>query len=415
MVALYNLLLMLAAGLATPVVLPWLAVSPRARQGLRERLRPLPVGLRADVWLHAASVGETEAAVPLLGELAKRGLSAVVTAQTVTGRENLRRRLPGVVARLAPLDVMPLVRASFARVRPRLLILVETELWPNLIWAARDAGVSVVLVSARISDRSLPRYRRAAPLVRRVLAALDAIGARSEEDAARFVELGAPPERVRIVGDLKLDRPPPPEPGDLLCEALGAGPLFVAGSTHAGEEEGVLAAWARLREGPAPGLRLVLAPRHIERAAAVLRLVRDHGLRAALRTRGAGQDDVVILDTVGELASVYHRADLVFCGGSLVPIGGHNLLEPVQAGRVVVCGPHLENQRNQLDLLKPLGVVHQVQGVQELYGVLERIWVDPDRHRRAREATPALARHTGAAERALGLVLGQLGKEATGD
>jgi 3-deoxy-D-manno-octulosonic-acid transferase len=411
-VALYNLLLLLAAGLATPVAVPWLAVSPRARQGLRDRLRPLPAGVRADVWLHAASVGETEAAMPLLAELAERGISVVATTQTVTGRDNLRRRLPGLATRLVPLDVMPLVRPSFARVRPRVLVVVETELWPNLIWAARDADVSVVLVSARISDRSLPRYRRVAPLVRRVLAAVDAIGARSEEDAARFVALGAPPERVRIVGDLKLDRLPPPEPGDRLCEALGKGPLFVAGSTHAGEEEVVLAAWEALRAGPAPGLRLVLAPRHVERASAVARLARERGFGAALRTAGGARADVVVLDTVGELASVYHRADLVFCGGSLVAVGGHNLLEPVQAGRVVVCGPHLENQRNQLDLLEPFGVIDRVSGFPELYGVLERIWVDPERHRRAREAAPALARHAGAAHRALELVLEQLGRDA---
>jgi 3-deoxy-D-manno-octulosonic-acid transferase len=409
-VALYNVLLVLAAGLASPVVLPWLALSPRARQGLRERLRPLPAGRGADVWLHAASVGETEAAVPLLGALVERGLSAVATTQTVAGRDNLRGRLPGIPTRLVPLDVSGLVRPSFGRIHPRLLILVETELWPNLIWAARDSGASVILVSARISDRSLPRYRRVAPLVRRVLAAIDAIGARSEEDAARFVALGAPPDRVQTIGDLKLDRAPAPEPDDLLREALGAGSLFVAGSTHAGEEEAVVAAWQKLRGGAAPGLRLVLAPRHVERASAVARRARERGVRAALRTEGAAQADVVVLDTVGELASVYHCADLVFCGGSLAPVGGHNLLEPVQAGRVVVCGPHLENQRNQLDLLKPLGVIHPVREARDLYEALERLWTQPDRHRRAREAAPALARHRGAAERALELALDQLGK-----
>jgi 3-deoxy-D-manno-octulosonic-acid transferase len=402
MVLLYNLVLALFAPL---VALPWLLLSRRARKGLAQRLTPLPASWSADIWLHAASVGETEAAVPLLAELEKRGIQAVATTQTLTGQENLGRRLPGLHTRLVPLDFAPLVRASFARLSPRVLILVETELWPNLVWSAHSSGARVLLVSARISDRSFPRYRRLGRLVRAILSSVDAIGTRSEADADRFVALGAPRERVRTTGDLKLDRPPPPEPDDELRRAVGRGPLLVAGSTHAREEESVLRAFQTLRKRGAPEIRLVLAPRHVERAEGLLPLIRSRGLRPALRTRGAAGADVVVLDTIGELASLYGLADLVFCGGSLVPVGGHNLFEAATAGKVVVHGPHLENQRTQVELLKPMGVLQEVGGAEELEATLERLWREPDRHRPAREAATALALHRGAASRSLDLLL----------
>jgi 3-deoxy-D-manno-octulosonic-acid transferase len=238
-----------------------------------------------------------------------------------------------------------------------------------------------------------------------VLGSIEAIGARSAEDAVRLGMLGAPPERVRVVGDLKLDRDAPSEPSESLRAALGPGPLFVAGSTHSGEEEIVMSAWDTLRSGVAPQLRLILAPRHAERAPGVLHLARERGLRASLRTEGGSGADVVVLDTLGELSSVYHLADLVFCGGSLVPVGGHNLLEPVRAGRVVVCGSHLENQRNQADLLRPLGVLHEAGSAAEFCAILGRIWMDPERNRPAREAADTLAQHRGAAQRCVALVL----------
>jgi 3-deoxy-D-manno-octulosonic-acid transferase len=404
-VGLYNVLLGLLLILAAPIAVLWLTLSPRARWGLGQRLTPLPASWRADVWVHAASVGEAEAVVPLLLDLEKRGISVVVTTQTVTGRETLRRRLTGVPSRLVPLDLAPLARVSFSRVRPRVLVLVETELWPNLIFSARAAGARVLLVSGRISDRSLPRYRRIGTIVRRVLGAVDVIGARSDGDAARFIELGAERARVLTVGDLKLDRPPPSEPQEDVRSAVGRGPLLVAGSTHAGEEEAVLQAFERLRRGAAPELRLLLAPRHVERAPGLLPLARSHGLRAALRTVGGAEADVVILDTIGELASLYRLAGLVFTGGSLVPVGGHNLFEVVQAGRVVVHGPHLQNQRTQVEVLEPLGVLYPVGGADELGATLEALWADPDRHRPAREAAPMLGQHRGASTRSLDLLL----------
>jgi 3-deoxy-D-manno-octulosonic-acid transferase len=407
--AVYNLLLCVAVLIAAPFALAWLVVSSRGRVGLRERLSPLPEG-RTDIWLHAASVGEAEAVAPLVPELARRGLSVVATTQTVTGRDRLRRLCPGLLVRLAPIDFGPLVRRSFTRVAPRVLVLVETELWPNLVLEGRRAGAAVVLVSGRVSDRSFPRYRRAARLLRPILHGLAAVGARSAEDGRRFVALGLPPDRLTVVGDLKLDRPAPPSPTQELCVAVGPGPILLAGSTHPGEEVALLDAWARLRARTASKLRLVLAPRHVERSAAVLELVRGRGTEAALRTHGAAAADVVVLDTIGELASLYSVADVVFCGGSLVPIGGHNLLEPVRAGKVVVHGPHVENQRTQVEVLRPLGVLHPVADASELDATLQRLWKDKDRNEPARAAIAVLDGHRGAGARTLDLITGQLGE-----
>ena len=410
MALLYNLLLALLLVLAIPFAVPWLLLSRRAREGLVERLTPLSASNPADVWLHAASVGEARAAGPLLAGLRERGVPTVVTTQTPAGRDALQGELPQVPARLAPLDVPPLARWSFARVHPKLLVLIETELWPNLIWAARASGARVLLLSARISDRTFPRYRRIAPLLRPLLEQIELIAARGETDAARLIELGAPKERVQVVGDLKLDRDPPDPPSADLLDAVGPGPLLVAGSTHPGEEAGLLEAFLELRQQTAPGLRLVLAPRHVRRAPGVLRLAQSHGLRAGLRSEGAEQAEVVVLDTVGELASLYGVAELVFCGGSLVPVGGHNLVEPVQAGRVVVHGPHVHNQRPQAELLEPYGVLNRVDSAGALRAELERLWHQKDRHRPAREAGAALAAHRGAARRCLELVLGSLSR-----
>ena len=401
---LYNVLLGIGLLVAAPAIAVWIGVSPRARRGLWQRLTP-PHGPRVDVWAHAASVGEAESLVPLLEELGARGLRFLVTTQTWAGRETLRRRLPRVRSRLCPLDLAPLTERSIARVAPRLLLLVETELWPNLIWSARRAGAAVVVVGARISDRSFPRYRRLGRLLRDLLSEIDAIGARSPDDAERWIRLGASEERVVVVGDLKLDRPAPAAPSEELLRAVGPGPLFICGSTHPGEEETLLSAWSDLRGSSAPDLRLVLAPRHVERAPAVARLAGARGARAALRTKGAAEAEVVVLDTVGELAALYGVAELVFCGGSLVPVGGHNLLESVRAGRVVLHGPHLENQRAQVELLAPLGVLREVRSAGEIAATGAELLADPEAHRAAREAGTLLETHRGAVHRSAELVV----------
>lgn len=395
--------------------------SARGREGLSERLAPLarqPHGRAHGIWVHAASVGEVEAGVPLVAALLERGIPIVATTATTTGRTRMRECFPGLAVRLVPLELPGLAYASVRRARIALLVLLETELWPALITGAARAGARVVVVGARISDRTLPRYRLLRPLLGPALRCLDAVGAQTELYAERFRALGVPEARVSVLGDLKLDRTVPEAVPAELDEALGPGPLLVGGSTHPGEEEALLAAWQAMREAGASDLRLVLAPRHPERAEQVLALVRREKRSVRLRSSGAGSSEVVILDGLGELAAVYLRADLVFVGGTLAPVGGHNLVEPAAAGRVVVAGPHTENQRHQASLLASLGILHRVADARGLEAVLSRLWDNPARNEPAERARGILRAHRGAVDRTLTLVLGELraarGPEAEG-
>ncbi|MFI5315941.1 MAG: 3-deoxy-D-manno-octulosonic acid transferase [Myxococcota bacterium] len=406
MILLYDLLLLPLAILLSPLLVLAALLGFFGPVGsVIERLRPLPRMPAGAVWVHAASVGECEAAAPLVARLVERGVPVIATATSLTGRARLRAVLPRVRTRLAPLDFPGLVHLSLARARVSVLVLIETELWPTLISAAARRGTRVIIAGGRISDRSYPRYRLLAPFFAPLLEKLHRVGARAELDRARFVALGAPDARTSVIGDLKLDRPAAPPPSQALRDALGRGPLLVGGSTHPGEEEALLSAWQRLRASHAPELRLVLVPRHPERVPEVARTVRRNGARVGLRSQGAADADVVVVDSVGELASVYQLADLVFVGGSLAPIGGHNLVEPVQAARVVVHGPHTQNQRTQEALLAPLGVLRSIENAAGLERALRQLWIDPDRNAPAREAAKRLEEHRGATDRALALVL----------
>lgn len=406
MIVAYDLLLVPLFVLALPVLAALSLAGVFGPLGsVIERLRPLPRMPAGTVWVHAASVGEAEAAAPLVARLVERGVPVIATAVTVTGRSRLRAVLPRVRTRLAPLDLPGLTHWSLARARVSVLVLVETELWPNLISAAAGRGVRVIVAGARLSDRSFPRYRLFAPFFAPLLERLHAVGARAELDRGRFVALGAPDARTSVVGDLKLDRPAAPEPSASLRESLGPGPFLVGGSTHPGEEEALFAAWQRLRATRAPDLRLVLVPRHPERVPEVVRTARRNGARVGLRSQGAADAEVIVVDSVGELASLYHLAELAFVGGSLAPIGGHNLVEPVQAGRVTVHGPNIQNQRTQESLLGPLGVLRRAENATELERVLRELWLTPDRNAPAREAAKHLDAHRGAADRVLRLVL----------
>jgi 3-deoxy-D-manno-octulosonic-acid transferase len=292
----------------------------------------------------------------------------------------------------------------------RVLILIETEIWPNLIAGAAGNGAEVLILSARISDRSLRRYANFAPFFRSLLRRVRLVSAQSEGDAARFRELGVPAERVSVGGDLKLDRPPAAPADDELRAAIGPGPLLVGGSTHAGEEEALLHAWMPLRE---KGLRLVLVPRHPERVAEICANLRRNHVDPRLRSDGAAEAEVVVVDSIGELGALYALADLVFVGGTLAPIGGHNLVEPVQAGRVVLHGPHTHNQQTQLRLLEPLGVLHPVANAGELCEALAALWDDPDRNAKAENASASLLHHQGATHRAL-LSIDRIWREGDG-
>lgn len=387
-----------------------LALRPRLRVGLGQRLgasfapaEPAP----GAVWVHAASVGEVLAASRLLERLIAADHAICASAQTLSGRTVLRTAFPALPASLAPLDHPWTVRAALSRTQPRALVLIENELWPFWIRAAGEREVPVISISARLSERSLLRWQRVGRFARGTARGLRAVGARTEQDGERFVRLGVPEERVRVTGDLKLEPfdAAPPDPG--LVAALGELPLLIAASTHAGEEEAALTAFSAARAGGLPGV-LLLAPRHPERFDAVAGIVNASGRplrrRSCLGEAPLADGEVLLLDSVGELSSLFGRASLAFVGGSLVPRGGHNVLEPVQAGCPVVMGPHAENVEHALALLVPVGACVQT-GAAGLAGAFEEALRDPPAARRRGAAgRAALAPARGASERSAALV-----------
>jgi len=349
------------------------------------------------------------AARSLLDALADEGSPVVASTVTTSGRDLLRSLRPGVPCGLAPLDHPWVVRHALGRVQPAALVLVETELWPCWIYAAASRRVPVMVASARISDRSLPRYQRVGALLRPLLGCLAAVGARTPADAARFVALGVPEERVEVTGDLKLE--PPAQPQTLapaLDAVLANTPLLVAGSTHLGEEEVALDALDRaLAHGHS--LALVLAPRHPERAGTVASRVARRGRAVHRRSRLGSEPlragEVLVLDSLGELPAVYGRALVAFVGGTLAPVGGHNLLEPVQQGIPALFGPHTENARSSAELLLRAGAGRRVTDAPDLANVVEEALRDPAAWRaRAEAGHKALERHRGAAQRTVGLL-----------
>lgn len=398
----------LGAALGAPLGALALALRPGWRPGWRERLgggAPQPPGA---VWVHGASVGEILAALPLMDRLRARGHAVSASTTTVTGRDVLRGARPDWPCTLAPLDHPWCVDAALRRVAPSALVLVETELWPSWIAAAERRGVPVLLVSARLSDRSFPRYARLRPLLARLLRRLSAIGARTELDRERFVALGADPSRVQVTGDLKLDFEPPPPLAPDLDRALSGGPLLVAGSTHRGEEAAALDALAAA-EKAGVAAALLLAPRRPDRAGEAERTAREAGRRvgrrSALGDAPLAPGEVIVLDTLGELAAVYARAAVAFVGGTLVPVGGHNLLEPGRVRRPVLFGPHTANAPHAAALLEACGGGRSVADAAGLATAAAEWLADGAAASAAGErAWQALQAHRGAAERAADLV-----------
>ncbi len=344
---------LLATGGRDPVI-------RRERMG-RGDSAPLQASARR-VWVHAASVGEIEAVRPVLRRLGGEsgGLEITVTTMTLAGRDAARRRLPELAAhRLAPLDFVTAVRAFLARLRPHLILIAETELWPNFFHEGARAGARVVLINGRMSARSLGRYRVVRRLIGQTLAEAEKILVQTALDAERFRALGAPAGRVFITGNTKFDlddAPPPLRPA--LARFAPDRPILVAGSTAPGEERIVLAAYRQLIEHY-PSLALVLAPRHLERVPAVESALRDAMLDYVKASSLEAQSDgpphavsILLLDTMGELRAFYRRASIAFVGGSMAPPrGGQSLAEPASLAVPVLFGPHYENQQELGDAL----------------------------------------------------------------
>ncbi|MDD5657038.1 MAG: glycosyltransferase N-terminal domain-containing protein [Elusimicrobia bacterium] len=348
----------------------------------RARLAGGPV-----LWVHAASAGEVAAVEELLWRV-KDGPAApkiLLTATTAAGRRAAQALSCVDAAALAPLDCWPAVSRVLATARPYALLLVETELWPHMIELAHRGGAAVALVNGRVSDRSFPRYRLIAGLLRPFLRRLTRLAAQTEADARRFSRLGVAPGAISIVGNMKYDRP------EYDCDAAVARErilrlgwvgmrLFVAGSTHPGEHELVLSAF-RAARARFPDLRLVLAPRHVEKALAVERTLADSGVPFARWSDKDGLPgaDCLLLDAMGVLRAFYAQAAVAFVGGTLVPVGGHNLLEPALAGVPVLFGPHFENARQAAELLAASGCGFKVDGATALAAKLCEMLDNPKR------------------------------------
>ncbi len=386
-------------------------------RNLAQRLGRLGEGLPPEprCWVHAVSVGESAAAVPLVEGIRRRWpeLGIVVSTITPTGARIVGERLAGTaVHRYFPIDLPGPVGRALDTARPRFFVAIETELWPNFLRALARRRIPAMIANGRISDRSFRRYRWVRGLMRRVLANVSVFAMQTDEDARRIIALGAPASRVVVTGNLK---------SDLLPEAAGDDPegwrtrlhlgagarLWIAGSTHRGEEAIVLDAFLRARSR-CPELALLLAPRHPERAGEVETLIRERGLRAARRSRlptDGVSGAVIILDTVGELAALYALAEIVFVGGSLVPIGGHNVLEPAMRGKPVLVGPHMSNFREGAELLQRSGGGLVVKDAPELERELARLIEDRELARRMGDAArEAFAGRQGAVSATLDLV-----------
>jgi 3-deoxy-D-manno-octulosonic-acid transferase len=409
----------LALAIALVLSAPWFLWKGRGTgkyvstfQERMGRLRsPLDPAGRPSIWIHAVSVGEVLAARPLLRPLGEAfpALALLVSTTTITGNAVAHKSL-GQTAGIffAPFDLPGPVGRAFEAARPRLLVLIETEIWPNLIHEARRRGVRVAIVNGRLSEASFRGYRRVRRLVKRVLSEIDLCLMQSEEDARRVLALGAPPERVQTLGNLKFDAvdaaPPSPEIRRLF-ETRPSRPLWVAGSTMSGEEGAILAALRGLR-ARGHDVGLVVAPRHPERFAAVAALVEAAGFgcvrRSHLQAGAWGGRDVVVLDTMGELPQVYALASVVFVGGSLVETGGHNVLEPAAAGKAVVVGPYMHNFREIARQFRAEGAIVEVGSADELAEAVGSLLTDTERReaigdrarRLVRRSRGALARTT---------------------
>lgn len=361
---------------------------------------PLP----PTIWVHAVSVGEVIAAAPLIDALRARhpDASLLVTTTTPTGAAQVAARWRGQVQHLyLPYDLRGAVRRFLAHARPRLAIVMETEIWPHLYLEAAAAEVPLLLVNARLSLRSLRGYRPVAALIRMALATVAAIAAQSREDGQRFVRAGAPAAAVQVLGNLKFDLRVPAGVDALAKErraAWGAArPVWIAASTHEGEEDFVIATHARLRR-QFPDLLLLWAPRHPARFPAVLAACRQQGWQTVARSgtevASAGTEAFVI-DTLGELLGFYAAADVAFVGGSVQAIGGHNVLEPAALGVPAVVGPHMHNFTEAAALLRRVDAIVQADDGEGVCQALAALLGAPDR----RDAMAAAGRATVARER----------------
>jgi 3-deoxy-D-manno-octulosonic-acid transferase len=368
------------------------------------------------VWIHAASVGEVQACAPLVGVLRERypDLPLTVTALTPTGAARARALFGSAAqVRYVPFDLPGSVRRFFRRLQPRLAVIFETELWPNLYRECGRRRVPLVLASARVSPRSAGRYRRLGALFRDTLSQASVVAAQGAGDAERFRALGADPASTHVTGNLKFDFELPPQTvdrGARLREQYARGrPLWVAGSTHGGGEEQTLLEAQRQVRAVHPETLLVLAPRHPQRFAEVAALLHQARMSFVRRSQGAAPAaqscEVLLLDSLGELLDFYAAADVAFVGGSLVPVGGHNLLEPAALGVPILTGPDNANSEEIFRLLVACGAAQVVHDAAELGARISTLLANPEaRVRIGAQGRASVDSNRGALGKLLGLI-----------
>lgn len=420
---LYQLIGTVGYFLFRPVALLVTEFRSRDGLGLRQRLGRFapPCRLKKNdgvprVWIHAASVGEVAAAGVLIRELTSRGrqLDIVLTTMTVQGLEVARQQLPSdICSFLAPLDVPRIVRRVLALVRPDIYVCLETELWPAMLGELRKAGTAMVLLNGRMTVRSFRRYRLVHGLMKRILQGFSGVAVIRGEDGTRFAELGVAAGNIQVTGNIKFDFPPADIPATRLRFRkrlwVDDEAVFLCGSTHSGEERLLAEVYQALSEQAGVGLVWVIAPRHLRRLAEVKEFLTGLGLGFDLYTELAHrprQQDVVLVDCLGELARLYSAGDYNFVGGSLVARGGHNLMEAARWGRPVYFGLHVDDFLDAAHILEEAGAGFPVADAGQLIEQIEKHMTDATAYRNGcNGAASAVASQQGAAGRQAAMIL----------
>jgi len=376
MYLIYSALLAVGLLVASPYWLLEMLRHGKYRKGFLQRLGKVPESIRSprrrSIWIHAVSVGEVLAVSQLVQALGTEfpDHRILISTTTDTGHQLASRRFGAENVFYFPLDFRLIMRKYFRAMRPEFVVVAETEFWPNFLRLANEAGSAVAIVNARISDRSFPGYRRWRFLLRKVLQNVNLFLAQTQEDSRRLVEIGAPSDRVSVSGNLKFDIPLPAAPpivAQLRSALRDCGPVLVCGSTVEGEEYLVLSAFRHILR-TYPAAVMLLAPRHPERFSYVASLAQQLKFQFSERSPWNGEPlsgGVLLIDTIGELAGIYALADIAFVGGSLVPRGGHSIIEPAQHGVAILVGPHTENFRDVVATFESQNAVRVVHPEEE--------------------------------------------------
>jgi 3-deoxy-D-manno-octulosonic-acid transferase len=414
---LYNFLLTLLLIATIPYFLFRSLLSKRFRKALPQRMGFFQSpSFKNPIWVHTASVGEVFCSIPLLKKIKNEFPHSriVLTTMTSTGNETAKSYLPETNQVLfVPIDHPLIIRGTIKKIQPGLLLIAETELWPNLLRSCGKKGIPIILFNGRISQRSFRRYFRFRFFFKECLKYISLFLMQTEEDRKRMIKIGGECQKTRVVGNLKFDQPFPsftPETRNKIAKTLGLSGkenVLIAGSTHSGEEEILVTFFKELKKKD-PNLLLILAPRHLQRLEEVERILKKEALSWLRKTSlpiGAGRSDqehpeVILLDTMGELMGIYSLGTLVFVGGSLVPIGGHNPLEPLFFKKCVLFGPHMFNFLEiSTRLIEDEGAI-QVSGKEDLFSQLKRLLFDEVARKEVGEkGHQFLQKHQGATDR----------------